>query len=70
MSDRTDDDPSLNDRRYALPGREPPTIRCRVCFEDVVLHPEAIQQTIADTYLVCPHCGRTFLVRRSDWWPG
>ena len=70
MSDSVDD-PSLEaDRRYRLPGREPPTILCRVCYEPVVLDPEAIQQTIADTYLECQHCARTFLVRRSDWWPG
>ena len=64
------DETELVDRRYRFPGREPAEVRCRVCFEPVVLHPEAVQQTIADTYFQCPHCTRTFLVRDSDWWPG
>ena len=61
---------SLEDRRYRLPAGEPATIACRVCFEDVILHPDEVQQTIADTFFRCPQCHRTFLVRRCDWWPG
>lgn len=60
----------MADRRFRFPGRQPPEVRCRVCFEDVVLHPDDIQQTIADTFFECPECARTFLVRRTDWWPG
>ena len=60
--------PRHHERRFKLsdPALKPGTRLCRLCFTVIVLEPEYIDATDTLVYVRCPHCERSFPIRRSD----
>lgn len=58
----------LHERRFKTsdPALRSGTRLCRLCFTVVVLEPEYIETTTSNVFVRCPHCGRSFPIRRSD----
>jgi len=60
--------PRHHERRFKLsdPDLKPGTRLCRLCFTVIVLEPQYIETTDTLVYVCCPHCERSFPIRRSD----
>ncbi len=60
--------PRQHERRFKLtdPALKPGTRLCRLCFTVIVLKPEYIETSETLVYVTCPHCERSFPIRRSD----
>jgi WXG100 family type VII secretion target len=60
--------PRHHERRFKLtdPALKPGTRLCRLCFTVIVIEPEYIEASETLVYLSCPHCERSFPIRRSD----
>jgi WXG100 family type VII secretion target len=60
--------PRVRERRFKTsdPDLKSGTRLCRLCFTVVILEPEYIEMSGPHTYVSCPHCGRSFPIRRSD----
>jgi hypothetical protein len=58
----------LHERRFKAsdPALRSGTRLCRLCFTVVVIEPEYIEMTPSNVFLHCPHCERSFPIRRSD----
>ncbi len=58
----------LHERRFKTsdPALRSGTRLCRLCFTVVVIEAEYIETTPSNVFLHCPHCERSFPIRRSD----